>query len=259
MFSTVETITPQIAEEMLRKNDGNRSVREWWVKELAAIIKRGDWVLTHQGVAFAEDGTLVDGQHRLMAVVRANVPVMMAVTRNVQRDAFYVLDIGVKRSVSDILNADAKVLQACAYALTVSDGGRPAPRDVERVLLSPFGEEVIAVVKACSHRARIFGSAVFKVAAATQIIRGVTSREYAHASYRQLNVMDFENMTPMVMSVYKQVVGTSATRSPEIMARALAAFDESRKMTTRLVLQELSVSEAFPTVRGVVRKCIGEE
>jgi hypothetical protein len=45
------------------------------VRDFAEAMRRGDWRLTHQGIAFDASGALVDGQHRLAAIVEADVPV----------------------------------------------------------------------------------------------------------------------------------------------------------------------------------------
>ena len=56
-------ITPSIAAKMLTYNNGNRSTSPTQVRAMSAKMKRGDWVVTHQGVAFAMSGRLIDGQH----------------------------------------------------------------------------------------------------------------------------------------------------------------------------------------------------
>jgi hypothetical protein len=64
------------------------------VRSLAEAMRRGDWIVTHQGIAFDIHGVLVDGQHRLAAVVEAEVPVEMTVFTDVEPDTFDVLDTG---------------------------------------------------------------------------------------------------------------------------------------------------------------------
>lgn len=41
------------------------------VKGFAEAMSRGEWMVTHQGIAFSSAGVLVDGQHRLAAVIEA--------------------------------------------------------------------------------------------------------------------------------------------------------------------------------------------
>ncbi|MCB5908606.1 hypothetical protein [Streptomyces pinistramenti] len=69
-------------------------------------ISNGDFQLTHQGIALdgtIEDGKLLDGQHRLLAIIRAEVPVEMFVFEDVPPETFTVLDTGKRRSGGDVL------------------------------------------------------------------------------------------------------------------------------------------------------------
>ena len=102
MYSEVELITPVKAAEYLEHNLGNnRNIREHRVAAYARDMASGKWELTPSGIAFDEDGVLVDGQHRLRAVISADTPVYMNVTRNVPHDAVAAIDRGLKRNYSD--------------------------------------------------------------------------------------------------------------------------------------------------------------
>lgn len=72
-------VTPALAKQWLEKNTNNRNVNFAKVKKMAKDMREGHWDTTHQGIAIATDGTLVDGQHRLMAVVESGVTVRMNV------------------------------------------------------------------------------------------------------------------------------------------------------------------------------------
>ncbi|MFI5780874.1 hypothetical protein [Nocardia sp. NPDC051570] len=97
-------MTPQLASEWLERNTGNRPLSRMMVVQLAGAIQRGEWLHTHQGIAFDTNGVLIDGQHRLAAVVRSGVTVRMQVTFDVPPATFSVVDTGRKRSARDILS-----------------------------------------------------------------------------------------------------------------------------------------------------------
>lgn len=97
-------VTPELAEAWLKLNRGNRPVQARRVRMYADDITSGNWKLTHQGIAFSEDGTLIDGQHRLRAVILAGVPVEMLVTRGCDSGSFVYLDGGAPRKAGDHLN-----------------------------------------------------------------------------------------------------------------------------------------------------------
>jgi hypothetical protein len=84
MKTQVEKITPQMASDILEsRNPHNRNVSESTVQAYANDMKNGRWSLTHQGIAFDENNNLIDGQHRLWAIVFANVTVELMVTTGV--------------------------------------------------------------------------------------------------------------------------------------------------------------------------------
>ena len=87
-------------------------------------MKAGEWMLTHQGIAFSESGRLLDGQHRLLAGIQADIPVKFVVTQGLDENAFRAIDCGEKRSLSDLSKIDRKtveVLRLAASALNAPD------------------------------------------------------------------------------------------------------------------------------------------
>ena len=66
------TITPAMAKDMLLKNKINRDIKEYRITHWVWLMESQDWYTTHQGIAFYEDGTLADGQHRLLAIIKVN-------------------------------------------------------------------------------------------------------------------------------------------------------------------------------------------
>jgi hypothetical protein len=112
----VVEITPDMASDWLetRQFDGNRKPSRAKVDQLAAAMKAGRFLETHQGIAFDTDGRQIDGRHRLMAIVTANVPVRMWVFPNQTRDTFDVIDTGYARAASQFLPSVAPALAAGA-------------------------------------------------------------------------------------------------------------------------------------------------
>ena len=75
-------ITPELAESWLEAGKTNRLVSERRIDNFAAQMEAGQWRLNHNGIAFAENGTLLDGLHRLRAVIRSGKTVPMIVVVN---------------------------------------------------------------------------------------------------------------------------------------------------------------------------------
>lgn len=97
MYSSVIQVTPELAAQWLEKNHpNNRALREKTVKQYADMMRRGEWQLSPQGVSFTQSGYLIDGQHRLAAVVKSGCTVPMYVTFDAP-DNIYILDAGTVR------------------------------------------------------------------------------------------------------------------------------------------------------------------
>lgn len=81
----------------------NRSVSQGHVTRLATDMKSGMWGRNHQGLAFDKNDVLMDGQHRLWAVVESGATVMMQITYGLDREAQLTIDVGKGRSTVDVL------------------------------------------------------------------------------------------------------------------------------------------------------------
>ena len=98
-----ERITPALAREWLERGGENRRLNQKRVGVLVAAIRRGEWRLTGDTIKLDQDGKVRDGQHRLAAIAEAGHTVETLVVRNVQEEAFEVMDTGKARSIPDIL------------------------------------------------------------------------------------------------------------------------------------------------------------
>lgn len=102
---TVENITPAKAQLMLHGNMDNRRIRQRRVELYARQMISGQWQMAGDPVRIDPNGRLLDGQHRLLAVVAANVTVPMVVIRDLPTEAFKVIDSGMMRGFADALGA----------------------------------------------------------------------------------------------------------------------------------------------------------
>jgi len=101
--SKVVIVTPSLAVEYLSNQIKNRPLSALRVDKYAKDITNDRWMVTHQGLAFDYDGRLIDGQHRLNAIIKANKPVKMIASFNVDPSTFIVFDTGGNRKPSDII------------------------------------------------------------------------------------------------------------------------------------------------------------
>lgn len=99
-------ITPIEAAEMLRHNHGNRPMSQVTVDLYARQMLCGRWRLCDNDpicLTAGDDYVLLNGQHRLQAVVKSGVPCDFWVNTNAKKENFDVMDIGHNRRVQAIL------------------------------------------------------------------------------------------------------------------------------------------------------------
>jgi hypothetical protein len=96
-------LTPSAAKNLLERNIHNRKISEKVVQKYTAEIKAGEWRLTPGGIGFDDHGTLVDGQHRLQAIVRANQSVPMLITLGLPTAGQEKVDRHRRRTLFDAL------------------------------------------------------------------------------------------------------------------------------------------------------------
>ena len=102
MEARVVSIDKSMATEMMKRNMVNRSLSPGRVAQYAESLRKGDWQLNGESIKFNKRGELIDGQHRLSAVISVGVPMITAVMTNIDDDVS-VMDRGRNRNVTDSL------------------------------------------------------------------------------------------------------------------------------------------------------------
>ncbi|MFD2739534.1 hypothetical protein ACFSUD_08145 [Sulfitobacter aestuarii] len=120
------TITPELARNWLAApiNSGNRKIQRTHVKAIARDIVNERWMVNAQPICFTGDPfepadrdglRLLNGQHRLQAVIEAGLPIEAPVAVNIPQAAFATFDVHAKRVVrSGGSRVDDRVLAAAA-------------------------------------------------------------------------------------------------------------------------------------------------
>lgn len=122
---TLEKITPQKAQEWLDNyNTCNRNLRESHVDKIVRDILSGNWKINGDAIRFSVKGELLDGQHRLNAIVRSGVAIDTIVIRGISEASRQTIDSGIKRTSGDNLGLmgiknSNKIAAACRYAIVL--------------------------------------------------------------------------------------------------------------------------------------------
>ena len=143
----VEVIRPIVAALIFEKHNRiNRQLTASRVYDYQDAMKRGEWKVHHQGIAFYSDHTLADGQHRMAALALAGLELPFSIYPNFTKDAIDAIDRTTRRTAGEALQMmgyeDAKVKAAVAkgameYASELESGKKPRFTDpqIERFVI----------------------------------------------------------------------------------------------------------------------------
>lgn len=106
ILSGVLIVDAAQAHLLLKGQAPNRRIRASRVTEFARDMANGDWEMTGEAIKLNPAGDLLDGQHRLLAVLKADemmpgIGVPMLVVRNVLNKAQRVMDTNTRRTAAD--------------------------------------------------------------------------------------------------------------------------------------------------------------
>ena len=97
----LETITPERARKYLAHvPDHQRPINWRRVWEYGNEMSEGRWLPTSDAIAFDDQGNLINGQHRLRAVIESHASVSMLVVRGLPSASYQVTDCGQGRTVA---------------------------------------------------------------------------------------------------------------------------------------------------------------
>jgi len=124
MKAIIIIITPEQAKKWLEKNNGggkgNRKVSQRQLTFLTESILRGQWVLNGETIKIGKDGSVIDGQHRLMAIVKSGMSVASLVVFDCDLESYNTIDKGRARTAGETFrNLDVKNWNSIAAATCV--------------------------------------------------------------------------------------------------------------------------------------------
>jgi hypothetical protein len=106
MNTKIETITVNEAKRLLDNNIKNRRITRANVSFIKRALVNGEYKLNGETIVVAEDGTLLDGQHRLTAVVETGIPMTTFVVRGIDKNNFKTINTGKSRNAADIFSIE---------------------------------------------------------------------------------------------------------------------------------------------------------
>jgi hypothetical protein len=147
--AAVERISPRKARSLLASNSRNRNLRMPRVRELSGAMQRGEWELNGETIKIADDGMLLDGQHRLEAVLHSGVTIESVVVRGLPMVAQDTIDTGRRRRLADVLSLEGYAdTNALAAALNVLHRYRNDQRIDYSRSMAPTAQQALTLLAA---------------------------------------------------------------------------------------------------------------
>lgn len=245
-------VTPQLAGELLQRNATNRRVRPGHVNALAAVMAAGQFQSTHQGIAINAEGDVVDGQHRLLAIIKSGVTVTMPVAFGVNAEHYghLMIDVGMNRSTADVYAVDRFVAQPCTFIAYMHQSTR------HKAMLAPyleaFGPIMTAISKGGRHMRRGVTSAPVVAAAAIRVAMG-EDPVMVNANFAGMVRLDYGNLPPVANAFLRQLANGLVDRANkwDLFTRGMRVFDSAAQQNTKIQVKD------YTTLIATAREFVG--
>ena len=255
-------VGPQNAKAWLERNTGNRNVRQAHVRHLAEQMRLGRWKLSPEPIVFSRKGRLLDGQHRLLAVVMSGKTISVSVALVEDESVFEVLDQGANRSNSDILNVPSAVLTPVQWLHRAAyRSSKITPQDLMPVMnteMFKLSTDVHEIIKPKNKR---FKAAYFRAAYIASICMGHISKERATQVYSDLASMNLTEWNRMMQHMMHLIDNTSQAESKNSSSlyhlnfmRAMYMFENIDTKKTTIRVGDKFTDETAAEIKAHFRK-----
>jgi hypothetical protein len=102
LFNNV-TITKELAAELLLLNTANRPLRKEKLRQYKDDLISGEWKFAADVLKISHQGVLLDGQHKLLAIVQTGISMTLHIQVGLDPEVFTVLDTGAIRNSGDVV------------------------------------------------------------------------------------------------------------------------------------------------------------
>ncbi len=161
MKTNIVLVTPEVAKELLKKNSKNRPVSKKTVDFYAQLMSAGKWCENGDTIRIGKSGTLLDGQHRLLAIIKSGKSYHYIIATDVDDIVFPNIDVGRLRRGSDVLaligvanyNEAASAVRMCLSLqkglIGVSTCGDMFFKPTNQKILEEYQENQLVYDEAC--------------------------------------------------------------------------------------------------------------
>jgi hypothetical protein len=227
---------------------------------IEGLLRREEFCTTHQGAAFNSSGHLIDGHHRLTAIVNTGVSVWLLMVRAVPDETIEAMDRGAIRSMADVLREDKRVTETLTLAATMAfSTNRPSPMQVRRTGDCGLRGELAALLEHCGTARKFFTSAPMRFAACLTMQTQPSAHAFVLEQYRALTLYDIDAMSTCSRALAKQVADGSvrSVDTRDTFARAIKVFDPARANLTKIQIRADDANATWDAKRAVLGRLMG--
>ena len=225
----IQEVTPEVAEALLSKNVDNRRVQRSRVERYKVDLSDGRWDFHGQGITLGWQGILVDGQHRLLAILESQAPAKMLIVRN---DKFKKahdarVDTQGKRADAFLLGEDRRHIGIAKALLKICNPwpGKASSVDVVgdfynliRQDIHKFFEKVVTTPRSG------FSNNGVQAGCILRIILHPDQTDYVTTQYKALVTRDYSKYTPLTCYLEKTLEKIGSSGGQGQLKRALYAY-----------------------------------
>jgi hypothetical protein len=232
---TLEAISPHVAKQYLERNHKNRSLTKERVNALSRDIQSDAFMVTHQCIAFNANGDLIDGQHRLSAVVATGKSVQMYVARYERTETAMALpfDNGLTRKHYDILDITRKQTELASAVLRIKGRANTFTSADIQACVDHHESQFNTVLECSSNTAKHRSSAGAKAAIALLIKKNPQAADEIIQQYVKFLNFDLDGMWPSVAACVRALENIRAsggsTMQKMVASRVWYAFQPENK------------------------------
>lgn len=269
-------LTPKLAHQLLQRNKHNRGIANARVEQYAADMRRGDWQINGEAIKVSRDGQILDGQHRLLAILEADTPIQTLLITGLPPETQETMDQGRSRSFADALKLRGEksyatlasaVRLVCLYerdGVPFHDGGRksaPSIAQLSRTL--DRNPELRGSVEFARSIPRPWLSQ--SVVAGLHHLFSIADADSARDFFRKLATGEDLSSTSPIYVLRERLIAEHADKASRLNHRALLAFIirawnayMDGETIRRLVFNPGGANpDRFPAVRGLVDPVVG--
>lgn len=99
---SLEMVSPARAQYLLTMNTNNRKANKDRIAQLSRHLRNNEFRFNGDSVRISSEGVILDGQHRLYAIVDSGVSAPLLIVDGLRPDALQTIDQGRPRTATDI-------------------------------------------------------------------------------------------------------------------------------------------------------------